>query len=81
MATPQELIAADDARKAREKAVVVAKAKAAKGPANDNDLRKIEEPPLDTGRPPDGYLNMGDGSMMPYWLDDAARTTDERATA
>jgi hypothetical protein len=80
MATPQELIAADDARKAREKAVVVAKARAAKGPANDNDLRKIEEPPLDAGRPPDGYLDCG-GSMMPYWLDDATRTTDERATA
>lgn len=67
MATPQELIAADDARKAREKAVVVAKATAARGPANDNDVRRIEEPPLLDGRPPDGYFEV-DGVMEGYWL-------------
>lgn len=77
MATPQELIAADDARKAREKAVVVAKATAARGPANDNDVRRIEEPPLADDRPPDGYLEC-DGVMQAYWL---GPPKDERATA
>ena len=67
MATPQELVAADDVRKARAQAVVVAKATAAKGPANDNDLRRIEEPPLTDEGPPDGYFEV-DGQMMPYWL-------------
>lgn len=67
MATPQELIAADDARKAREKAVVVAKATAARGPANDNDVRRVEEPPLADDRPPDGYFEV-DGVMEGYWL-------------
>lgn len=70
MATPQELIAADDARKAREASLVVAKKAARKGPANDNDKRALSEPPLQQpGRTPDGHLDV-DGVMMPYWLDD-----------
>ncbi len=77
MATPQELIAADDARKAREKAVVVAKATAARGPANDNDVRRLDEPPLAEDRPPDGYIEF-DGQMTPYWL---GPQKEERATA
>lgn len=77
MATPQELMAIDDAKKAQAKAVVVAKEKAAKGPANDNAIRRIEEPPLADDRPPDGYLE-ANGVMMPYWL---GPPKDERATA
>jgi hypothetical protein len=77
MATPQELIAIDDAKKAKAKAVVVAKEKAARGPANDNGVRRIEEPPLADDRPPDGYLE-ANGVMMPYWL---GPPKDERATA
>lgn len=57
MATPQELVAADDARKAKAKAVEVAKQAAARGPANDN-----------APRAPDGYIDFGDGERMPYWL-------------
>ena len=77
MATPQELVAADDARKARAQAVVVAKATAAKGPANDNDLRRIEESPLADDRPPDGYFECN-GVMEAYWL---GPRKEERVTA
>ena len=77
MATPQELIAIDDAKKAKAKAIVVAKKRAAKGPANDNDVRRIEEPPLADDRPPDGYLEC-DGVMQAYWL---GPPKEERATA
>ncbi len=67
MATPQELMAIDDAKKAKAKAVVAAKAKVAKGPANDNDLRRIDQSPLVDEGSPDGYFEV-DGQMMPYWL-------------
>lgn len=65
MATPQELVARDDARKAREAAITEAKQRA-KVSANDNRPRQ-----------PDGYLDMGDGEdPMPYWLPPEAKPRD-----
>lgn len=61
MATPRELWAADQARKASSSAVRIAKVVHARGPANDNA-------PCE----PDGYLTV-DGVAMPYWLPPAAR--------
>lgn len=55
MATPQELVAADDARQAKAKAAAEAR-RAAAGPANDN-----------APRAPDGHI-MVNGVAMPYWL-------------
>jgi len=60
MASPRELWAASQRRKAAEQAVVRAKERA-RGPANDNRPRD-----------PDGYITI-DGEAMPYWLPATAK--------
>lgn len=64
MATPAEIVARWDARLKREAAVKEAKRRAA-GPANDNDPRA-----------PDGYIDIGDGQSMAYWLPEDAKPRD-----